>query len=40
VGAGTAGLAALKSILDLPKDVRNGWDIIIYEQRANIGGVW
>ncbi|KDQ10643.1 hypothetical protein BOTBODRAFT_57875 [Botryobasidium botryosum FD-172 SS1] len=40
VGAGTAGLAALKSLLDLPIEVRNGWEIILYEQRRGVGGVW
>ncbi|KDQ05816.1 hypothetical protein BOTBODRAFT_122237 [Botryobasidium botryosum FD-172 SS1] len=40
VGAGTAGLAALKSLLDLPIEVRSGWEIILYEQRRGVGGVW
>ncbi|OCH91091.1 FAD/NAD(P)-binding domain-containing protein [Obba rivulosa] len=40
VGAGSGGLAALKTILDLPKDVREGWEIELYEQRRDVGGVW
>jgi hypothetical protein len=40
VGTGSAGLAALKALLDLPPDVRAGWDIVAYEQRSGVGGVW
>ncbi|EGN95030.1 hypothetical protein SERLA73DRAFT_77046 [Serpula lacrymans var. lacrymans S7.3] len=40
VGAGSAGLAILKSLLDLPEDARKGWDIVLYEQRRDVGGIW
>ncbi|TFK49540.1 FAD/NAD(P)-binding domain-containing protein [Heliocybe sulcata] len=40
VGAGTAGLAALKALLDLPEDVRDGWQIDVFEQRHDVGGLW
>lgn len=40
IGAGSAGLAVLKTFLDLPQDVRRNWDITLYEQRRNVGGVW
>ncbi len=40
VGAGSAGLASLKTLLDLPAEVRQKWDIVLYEQRRDIGGVW
>ncbi|KAI0792008.1 FAD/NAD-P-binding domain-containing protein [Abortiporus biennis] len=40
VGAGSAGLAILKVLLDLPIEVRSGWDIVLYEQRRNVGGLW
>ncbi|EMD39675.1 hypothetical protein CERSUDRAFT_111984 [Gelatoporia subvermispora B] len=40
VGAGSGGLAALKSILDLPEEVRAGWEVELYEQRRDVGGVW
>ncbi|KAF9263242.1 FAD/NAD(P)-binding domain-containing protein [Marasmius fiardii PR-910] len=40
VGAGSAGLGILKTILNLPEDLRSGWDIILYEQRRNVGGIW
>lgn len=40
VGAGSAGLAILKTLLDLPYEVRQGWDIVLYEQRRQVGGVW
>jgi ribulose 1,5-bisphosphate synthetase/thiazole synthase len=37
VGAGSAGLAALKALLDI--DPRT-WEIVLYEERENIGGIW
>ncbi|KAJ7596947.1 hypothetical protein C8J56DRAFT_772013 [Mycena floridula] len=40
VGAGTAGLTAIKALLDLSEDIRTGWEIIIFEQQDVIGGVW
>ncbi|KAI6010740.1 hypothetical protein F5J12DRAFT_821430 [Pisolithus orientalis] len=40
VGAGSAGLAMLKTLLDLPVETRAEWDIVLYEQRRDIGGIW
>ncbi|CAL1714220.1 unnamed protein product [Somion occarium] len=40
VGAGSAGLAILKTILDLPQETRHGWEVVLYEQRRNVGGLW
>ncbi|TBU25501.1 FAD/NAD(P)-binding domain-containing protein [Dichomitus squalens] len=40
VGAGSGGLAILKTIFDLPEDVRRDWEVVLYEQRRNVGGVW
>ena len=40
VGAGSAGLAALKTFLDLPENVRGNWNITLYEQRRDVGGIW
>lgn len=40
VGAGAAGQAALKALLDLPASTRRDWDIVVYERRAHVGGVW
>ncbi|RPD72555.1 FAD/NAD(P)-binding domain-containing protein [Lentinus tigrinus ALCF2SS1-7] len=40
VGAGSGGLAILKTIFDLPEDVRQGWEVVLYEQRRDVGGVW
>lgn len=38
VGAGSAGLAMLKTLLDMPE--RNSWNIVLFEERENIGGIW
>lgn len=40
VGAGSAGLAVLKTLLDLPEEARSNWTIDLFEQRWNAGGVW
>ena len=40
VGAGSGGIAILKTLLDLPEDVRASWDIVLYEQRRDVGGLW
>ena len=40
VGAGSGGLAILKTIFDLPLDVRRDWEVVLYEQRRDVGGVW
>ncbi|KAF8635656.1 hypothetical protein AX15_000287 [Amanita polypyramis BW_CC] len=38
VGAGSAGLAMLKTLLDVPE--HSSWDIVLFEQRNDVGGVW
>ncbi|EFI28607.1 dimethylaniline monooxygenase [Coprinopsis cinerea okayama7 len=40
IGAGSAGLASLKTLLDLPPEIRESWDIVLYEQREDVAGVW
>ncbi|KAF7985262.1 hypothetical protein HWV62_6391 [Athelia sp. TMB] len=40
IGAGSAGLAALKTFLDLPRETRGDWDIVLFEQRRDVGGIW
>ncbi|EIW79297.1 dimethylaniline monooxygenase [Coniophora puteana RWD-64-598 SS2] len=40
VGAGSAGLAAIKALVDLPEKVLSNWEFVVYEQRWNSGGVW
>ena len=40
IGAGSAGLEALRTLLDLPKEVRRDWKISVFESREDIGGVW
>ena len=38
VGAGSSGMAMLKTLLDMPE--HNSWNIILFEERENIGGIW
>jgi heterodisulfide reductase subunit A-like polyferredoxin len=40
IGGGSAGLSVLKTLLDLPKEIRGNWEISLYEQRHDIGGIW
>ncbi|KAF9219775.1 dimethylaniline monooxygenase [Gyrodon lividus] len=40
VGAGSAGLAMLKALVDFPNDSFTDWEIVLYEQRKDVGGIW
>ncbi|PFH49892.1 hypothetical protein AMATHDRAFT_4510 [Amanita thiersii Skay4041] len=40
IGAGPAGLTALKTILETPQFNSNLWKPIAFEARENIGGIW
>ena len=40
VGAGAAGIATLKAIMDLDEEVRRGWDVVAFEEREGVGGLW
>ncbi|KAL0951308.1 hypothetical protein HGRIS_008015 [Hohenbuehelia grisea] len=40
VGAGDGGLAMLKTLLDFPNSTRGTWDITLFDQRHDVGGVW
>jgi len=40
IGAGSAGLAMLKTVLDFPQEVREAWTVDLFDEREDIGGVW
>ena len=41
VGGGTSGIVMLKTLVeDLPKDVTRTWEIVLFEQRNEVGGIW
>ncbi|KAI0309065.1 hypothetical protein OF83DRAFT_1089328, partial [Amylostereum chailletii] len=40
VGTGAAGISQLKAIAELPADVRRGWEVVAFEERHGVGGVW
>lgn len=41
IGAGSAGLAALKTFVhDIPKPDGQRWEVELFEQRNDLGGVW
>jgi cation diffusion facilitator CzcD-associated flavoprotein CzcO len=41
VGGGRAGIVMLKTLIDdLPKDITQTWEIVLFEQRDDVGGIW
>ncbi|KAJ4490152.1 hypothetical protein J3R30DRAFT_3419426 [Lentinula aciculospora] len=40
IGAGSAGLATLKIVLDTPQYKSGAWIPVVYEARDQVGGVW
>ena len=40
VGGGTAGLSFLKVSREYQKKYNLSWEVILYEQRHDIGGIW
>ncbi|KAH9006486.1 FAD/NAD-P-binding domain-containing protein [Lactarius hatsudake] len=41
VGAGIGGIVMLKTLVDdLPKDLTRTWEIVLFEQRDDVGGIW
>jgi hypothetical protein len=30
----------LKALVDLPEKSAGGWEIVLYEQRRDVGGIW
>ncbi|KAL0956941.1 hypothetical protein HGRIS_003043 [Hohenbuehelia grisea] len=40
IGAGAAGLASIKAVLDTPQFQAGQWNVTAFEAREDIGGVW
>jgi NADH dehydrogenase FAD-containing subunit len=41
VGGGTSGIVMLKTLVDdLPKDITRTWEVVLFEQRGDVGGIW
>ncbi|KZP27054.1 hypothetical protein FIBSPDRAFT_1040482, partial [Athelia psychrophila] len=40
IGAGAAGLAALKAIVETAEYEAGSWVPVVYEAREDVGGVW
>lgn len=40
IGAGSAGLAMLKTVVDLPASSSENWEVVLYEERESVGGIW
>jgi cation diffusion facilitator CzcD-associated flavoprotein CzcO len=40
IGGGSAGLGALQVILEIQHQKNLNWEVVLYEQRRGLGGVW
>ncbi|GJJ08612.1 hypothetical protein Clacol_002831 [Clathrus columnatus] len=40
VGAGSAGLAMLKTLTELPDETKQSLNFILFEEREDVGGIW
>lgn len=40
VGYGSSALMLLKSLQDLPPELRESWRVTIFERREGLGGQW
>jgi uncharacterized NAD(P)/FAD-binding protein YdhS len=40
VGYGSSSLMLLKSLQDLPAELRQGWHVTVFERREGLGGQW
>jgi cation diffusion facilitator CzcD-associated flavoprotein CzcO len=40
IGGGAAGLASLQAVLATTEHQRGEWEVILFEEREDIGGVW
>ncbi|KAI0050651.1 FAD/NAD-P-binding domain-containing protein [Auriscalpium vulgare] len=41
IGAGTGGIGTLRTLVRvLPEELSSGWEVVVFEQRRDIGGVW
>lgn len=40
VGAGSAGLAMLKALTELPEETRQSLEFVLLEEREDVGGIW
>ena len=40
VGYGSAALILLKTLQDLPPELRQGWRVTVLERREGLGGQW
>jgi cation diffusion facilitator CzcD-associated flavoprotein CzcO len=40
IGAGAAGLAQAKQVLDAFRTSDNGVELVVFESRNDVGGVW
>ncbi|KZV77786.1 hypothetical protein EXIGLDRAFT_847974, partial [Exidia glandulosa HHB12029] len=40
VGMGAGGISSLKALAALPEQMRAGWEIVAFEKREAVGGLW
>jgi cation diffusion facilitator CzcD-associated flavoprotein CzcO len=40
IGAGTSGLSFLKVVKDYKRGYDLDWDVVLFEKRHDVGGIW
>ena len=40
IGAGSSGLSSLKTFLDVAESASQNWELVVFEKREDVGGVW
>lgn len=40
IGMGAGGISALKALVSLPAHMRDGWELVAFEKRDAVGGLW
>ena len=40
IGAGSSGLSSLKTFLDVAESKEQDWELVVFERREDVGGVW
>ena len=40
IGAGSSGLSSLKTFIDVSESTGQNWEIVVFERREDVGGIW
>jgi len=40
IGMGPGGITSLRGLMTLPEEMRQGWEIVAFDEREAVGGLW